>query len=58
MTKSILMRTPGGKTSEDVLEFVEPATVELQAEGEYRVFEGVKKIEIRKATKCLKVVVR
>ena len=58
MTKSILVRTPGDKTGGDTLEFVEPATVELQAEGEYKVFEGVKKIEIRKADKCLKVVVR
>lgn len=58
MTKSILVRTPGDKTSGDILEFVESATVELQAEGEYKVFEGVKKIEVRKAIKCLKVVVR
>ena len=58
MVRSILVRTPGGKTSGDVLEFVEPAAVELQAEGEYKVFEGVKKIEIRKAERCLKVVVR
>ena len=58
MTKSILVRTPGDKTNGDVLEFVEPATVELQAEGEYKVFERVKKIEIRKASKCLKVVMK
>ena len=58
MAKSILVRTPGNKTSGDVLEFVGSATVELQAEGEYKVFEGVKKIEIRKADRCLKVVVR
>ena len=50
------MRVPGAETKGDVLEFVKPATVEIQAEGEYRVFRNVKKIEIRKAEKWLKVV--
>ena len=58
MTKSILVRTPGGETQGDILDFLEPATVEIQAEGEYKVFESVKKIEIRKAKKCLNVLVR
>ena len=56
MTKSVLSRVPGHDTKGDVLEFLEPSTVELQAEGEYKTFENVKKIEIRKAKKCLKVV--
>jgi diacylglycerol kinase family enzyme len=56
MTKAIFSRTPGEETTGDVLEFLEPATVELQAEGEYRVFKDIKKIEIKKGDKCLKVV--
>lgn len=56
MSVSIFSRVPGTETKGDVLEFVEPATVEIQAEGEYRVFRKVKKIEIRKAEKWLKVV--
>ena len=56
MTKSILSRVPGKDTKGDVLEFLEPATVHLQAEGEYKTFENVKQIEIRKTKKCLKVV--
>ncbi len=56
MVKSVLVKTPGKETSGDIIEFVEPATVELQAEGEYRMFKKVKKIEIRKAEKCLRVV--
>ena len=56
MLKSILIRTPGQETVGDVIEFERPATVELQAEGEYRVFKGIKKIEIRKSKKCLKVI--
>ncbi len=56
MFLSIFVRVPGAETKGDVLEFVEPATVEIQAEGEYRVFRDVKKIEIRKAEKWLKVV--
>lgn len=56
MFLSIVSRVPGTETKGDVLEFVNPATVEIQAEGEYRVFRDVKKIEIRKAEKWLKVV--
>lgn len=56
MLKSILVRTPGSETEKDVLEFLSPATVELQAEGEYRVFKDIKTIEIRKSDKCLKVI--
>ncbi len=56
MFLSIFVRVPGTETKGDVLEFVKPATVEIQAEGEYRVFRDVKKIEIRKAEKWLKVV--
>ena len=57
MSRSILVRVPGSETSGDVLEFVNGGRVEVQAEGESRVFEGIKKIEIRKAEKCLKVIV-
>ena len=56
MLKAIFVRTPGKDTTGDVLEFLEPATVELQAEGEYRVFKDIKKIEIKKGDKCLKVI--
>lgn len=55
MFKSIFFRVPGEETKGDVLEFLESARVEIQAEGESQVFEGIKKIEIRKAEKCLKV---
>ncbi len=56
MTLAIFKRTPGTETTGDVLEFLKPATVELQAEGEYRVFKNIKKIEIKKGDKCLKVI--
>lgn len=56
MAKSILYRTPGSDTKGDILEFVKPATVSLQAEGEYNTFKNVKKIEIKKPAKFLKVV--
>lgn len=58
MARSILARTPGGKTCGDTLEFDAPAKVEIQAEGEYKMFEGISKLEIRKAKKCLKVLVK
>lgn len=56
MIKSIFLRIPGDDTRGDVLEFLEPATVEVQAEGEYKTFKGIHKIEIRKSKKCLKVI--
>lgn len=56
MMKSMLSRIPGEMTKGDVLEFLAPATVEVQAEGEYRIFENIKRIEIRKSKKCLRVI--
>lgn len=56
MTRSILHQTPGEETKGDILKFKNPATVELQAEGEYQIFENIKTIEVRKGTKCLKVI--
>ena len=56
MTKSILSRVPGKETKGDILEFIEPSTVSLQAEGEYKTFENIKIIEVRKPKKCLKVI--
>lgn len=58
MSKSILARVPGSETTGDVLEFVEPSRVEVQAEGESLVFDKVQKIEIRKGAKCLKVITK
>ncbi len=56
MSRSIFSRIPGTATTRDVLEFVNPATVTLQAEGEGYTFEKIKKIEIKKGKKCLKVI--
>ncbi len=56
MAKSILHRIPGSSTTGDTLDFLEPATVTLQSEGESTTFKDIKKIEIRKSKKCLKVV--
>lgn len=56
MTKSIIHRVPGSKTTRDVIEFLNPATVEIQTEGESQKFENIKKIEIRKSKKCLKII--
>ena len=55
MVRSILKRIPGDETTGDVLEFMEPGRVEIQAEGESLVFEKIQKIEIRKAEKWVKV---
>ena len=56
MAKSILFRTPGTETTRDVLAFRQPATIELQAEGEYQVFRGVKKVEVKKPAKFINII--
>lgn len=56
MVKSIFFRVPGSETTEDIIEFVKPATVEIQTEGESQEFQNIKKIEIRKSKKCLKII--
>ncbi|MBR3324137.1 hypothetical protein IKG24_01175 [Candidatus Saccharibacteria bacterium] len=58
MARSILHRTPGDDTKGDLLEFKNPATVELQAEGEYQIFADIKTIEVKKGNKCLKVITK
>lgn len=56
MVAAIFTRTPGTPTTNDILEFTNPATVELQAEGEYRTFKDIKSIEIKKGEKYIKVI--
>ena len=56
MVKSIFHRIPGSETNGDILEFTNPATVAVQAEGEYHTFKNIKTIEIKKGSKCLKVI--
>ena len=58
MTKSIFYRIPGSNTTKDTLEFTSPATIELQAEGEYGVFKDIKTIEIKKSARPLKVITK
>ena len=58
MVAAIFTRTPGTPTTNDILEFANPATVELQAEGEYRTFKDIKSIEIKKGEKYIKVIQR
>ena len=48
MTRSMVDQVPGKETKGDVLEFLRPGMVELQAEGESKVFEKAHKIEVRK----------
>ena len=55
MAKSMLNKVPGTETKGDVIEFLVPATVEFQSEGEYKILENIKKIEIKKAEQFLKV---
>ena len=56
MAKSMLIEVPGAETRGDVLEFVRPSRVKVQAEGESLVFENAKRIEIRKSSQSLKVI--
>lgn len=56
MACSVLLRVPGKKTRGDIIKFRQRGNVMIQAEGEYEMLEGVKKIEVRKAKGGLKVV--
>lgn len=56
MTRSIVDRTPGVDTTSDVLQFDAPGNTEIQSEGEYKMFENIKKIEIKKGAVCLKMI--
>ena len=58
MAKSILRHVPATKTTGDILEFEHPATIELQAEGEYKVFTDTKKIEVKKSSHPVTVICR
>ena len=55
MAKSMFNKVPGAETKGDTLEFLSPATIEFQSEGEYKILENVEKIEIKKAEQFLKV---
>lgn len=56
MMISMFKRTPGTETKEDLLEFLAPATIELQAEGEYKTFQNVKTILVKKPGQYIKVI--
>lgn len=57
MGRSILFRVPGEIVqNSDTIEFLAPATVEIQSEGEYKIFEQTKKIELIKNKRYIKVV--
>ncbi len=56
MARSILYRVPGHETKGDILEFIKPSTVSLQAEGEYCTFKDIERIEVKKPAKYIKVI--
>lgn len=56
MACSVLLRVPGKKTRGDVIKFKQRGNVMIQAEGEYEMLTGVKKIVVRKAKRGVKVV--
>lgn len=56
MMRSVLVRIPSKKTTGDLIKFEQPSTVMIHAEGEYQELHDVKKIEIKKSKKALKVI--
>ena len=56
MLTSIFRRVPGETTRGDRLDFVEPSSVVMQAEGEHEELNGVERIEVRKARRGMRVV--
>lgn len=58
MTKAVFKQVPAEKSELDLLKFNRPASVMIQAEGEYAELKDIKKIEVRKSTKPLLAVMR
>ena len=56
MIRSIFVCTPHVEIEKDEIEFLNLATVELQAEGEYKIFKDISKIEVKKADKPLTLI--
>ena len=56
MGRSVLWRMPLKKTQGDVIKFKQPSRVMIQAEGESQELTEVKKIEIQKSDRSLKIV--
>ena len=57
MAKGMLCRISGEEVrKDDTIEFVQPSDVEIQAEGEYKRFTDVKKIQIKKSKDFIKVI--
>jgi len=54
--RSVIWQIPGTITRRDVLEFQEPATVEIQGEGEYFRVEVQKSIEFIKPNKSINII--
>ena len=58
MMRSILVRMPTEASGGDVLEFTGENEVEIQAEGEYHRLKNVKKIDIRKCERPVRVILK
>ena len=58
MTRSVFHRVPGIESDYDELVFRKPSRMMFQAEGEYKMISGVEKVEIRKATAPLLVIMK
>lgn len=58
MGRAVVWRTPGKVSEGDRLEFINPAGVSVQGEGEVTKFVDVNNIEVGKANKMIRVVVK
>ena len=58
VTKSVFHRVSGEETTQDVLDFLQPATVSIQTAGECQTFNDVTRIEIKKPDCFLKVIIK
>ncbi len=54
--RSVICGVPLKESKEDVLEFKEESTIEIQVEGEFEKLEGVKKVEVQKCGVAVRVV--
>jgi diacylglycerol kinase family enzyme len=56
MSRSVLWQIPGDSHKKVLVEFEKPEAMEIQGEGEFRRFETVSRIEVRKAGRSIRIV--
>lgn len=58
MMRSMFKKMPGEEVEEQVIEFKEPMKISAQMDGEHLILEGVKKIEVKKSSNFIPLMIK